>query len=267
MSHDGYDDIDWPEDEPRPRDVKIDEVKEVLLADLFARDPDGVFYQRQIEILYEREFFHWITGKALNELAAERKIGAETREYSYIKIRFYWARQNRYWRRRANEVAKIVLRYSDQEFTRGLGRHGEMMFDAALPQGGFLPRAKDVKVWAGKVWIETGHDLDRIFTRDGVNYGVEIKNTLNYIDRFEMHTKLDMCDFFGVVPVFIMRMAPASYLHEIRLRGGFFLIFEWQLYPFGYERFAAEVHKQLGLKVSCPRAIEEGTIQRFVNWH
>jgi hypothetical protein len=164
-------------------------------------------------------------------------------------------------------VAKLVLRFSDQEFLYGLGRHGEMMFDAALPQGGFLPRGKNVKAWGGKRWSETDHDLDRVFTRDGVDYGIEIKNTLSYIDRYEMRTKLDMCDFFGIVPLFIVRMAPASYIKEIDSRGGFALIFEWQLYPFGQEKFAAEVREQLGLKVDCPRAIQDGTIQRLVRWH
>lgn len=267
MPHDDYDYSHWPEEEPRPRDLKIDEVKEFLLADLFVRDPEGVFYQRQIEIRYERQFFHWITAKALNELAEEGKINATTREYPNIRIRFYRARKNRYWTRRANEIEKLVLRFSEQEFLHGLGRHGETMFDAALAHGGFLPRARNVAAWGGKQWIETNHNLDRIITRDGVDYGVEVKNTLTYIDRFEMRTKLDMCDFFGVVPLFIMRMAPATYINEIQAYGGFSLIFEWQLYPFGHETFAVEVQKQLGLKVGCPRAIEDGTIQRFVAWH
>jgi len=250
-----------------PRDLKIDEVKEWLISDLFTNDAGGVFYQRQIEVRYERKFFHWITGKALNELAEEGKIGAATRKYPHISIRFYWMRKNRYWTRRANTVEKLVMRFSDPQFTNGLGRHGETMFDAALPRGGFMPCAKNVKAWNGKAWLKTDHDLDRVFTRDGVNYGIEIKNTLSYIDRFEMRTKLDMCDFLGLVPLFIMRMAPASYIEEIRSRGGYSLIFEWQLYPFGYEKFAAEVREQLGLKVDSPRAIQEGTIQRVANWH
>jgi hypothetical protein len=267
MSYGDYDDSDWLEDEEKPRDPKIDEVKEELLDDLFIKEPDGVFYQRQLEIRYERKFFHWITAKALNELAEEKKINAATRPYAHIQIRFYWSRRNRYWTRRANDIAKLVLRFSEPEFSRGLGRHGEIMFDAALPHGGFLPRAKNVKDWDSKIWTRSNHDLDRIFSADGIDYGVEIKNTLSYIPHLELRTKLNMCEFFGVVPLFIMRMAPASYIQEIRLRGGFTLIFEWQLYPFGQENFAAEVRDQLGLKVGCPNAIEDGTIQRFRNWH
>jgi hypothetical protein len=265
MSYDDYE-ADWSE-QFMPRDLKIDEVKEELLTSLFANDPSGVFYQRQVEVRYEKRFFHWITGKALNELAEEGRLSAITRDYPNIKIRFYWMRNNRYWTRRANVIEKLVLSFSNQQFTNGLGRHGETMFDAALPQGGFMPHAKNVRVWNEKRWTKTNHDLDRVFSRDGVHYGIEIKNTLSYIDRFEMRTKLEMCGFFGLVPLFIMRMAPASYINEIRSAGGFSLIFEWQLYPFGYEKLAAEVREQLGLKVDSPRAIQDGTIQRLVKWH
>jgi hypothetical protein len=76
MSYGDYDDSEWSEDEEKPRDPKIDEVKEEILVDLFLKDPDWVFYQRQIEVRYERKFFHWITAKALNELAEEKKTNA-----------------------------------------------------------------------------------------------------------------------------------------------------------------------------------------------
>jgi hypothetical protein len=48
--------------------------------------------------------------------------------------------------------------------------------------------------------------------------------------------------------------------------GGFVLRFDWQLYPFGAEAFAQEIHERLGLPVDCPRAIEAGTVQRLLNW-
>ncbi len=58
----------------RPRDSKIDEVKDLLMANYFPIDGTEVYYGRQLEILLERDFFHWITKKALNELVLESKI-------------------------------------------------------------------------------------------------------------------------------------------------------------------------------------------------
>jgi len=78
MADDFNDHLDYLE-EGRPRDIKFDEAKEILASELFAKDVNSVFYQRQIEVQHEDTFFHWITAKALNELAAERKIFSETK--------------------------------------------------------------------------------------------------------------------------------------------------------------------------------------------
>jgi hypothetical protein len=72
MVHDYFDEFEEEEAEERPRDVKIDEAKSFLLQELLAKKSDEVFYQRQIEVRFERQFFHWITAKALNELAGRR---------------------------------------------------------------------------------------------------------------------------------------------------------------------------------------------------
>jgi len=62
-------------------------------------------------------------------------------------------------------------------------------------------------------------------------------------------------------------MAPRSYIEVVRQKGGFSLIFKWQLYPYGREDLARRVREKFGLPVDCPRAIQEGTIRRFLNWH
>jgi hypothetical protein len=141
------------------------------------------------------------------------------------------------------------------------------MFDAALPKVGFIPAAANVKQYRGRTWTKTGHDLDRVFERDGIHYGAEIKNTLRYIDREELEVKLEMCRELELVPLFIMRMAPKSYIDMINRQGGYALIFEWQLYPHGYSDLGRLVRDKLGLPVDSPAAIEVGTLQRFLKWH
>lgn len=44
----------------------------------------------------------------------------------------------------------------------------------------------------GVTWTESDHDLDFIFTRDYVGYGVEVKNTLGYIDKEGRHQDQDV---------------------------------------------------------------------------
>ena len=76
-----------------------------------------------------------------------------------------------------------------------------------------------------------------------------------------------MCDCLGVKPLFIMRGSPQSYNYEIWRRGGYAMIYEAQIYPFGQTDLVRRIREVLGLPVDCPRAIPEGIIDRFERWH
>lgn len=182
-------------------------------------------------------------------------------------ITIYRGKAHRYWRRQAQEIVGLVLQFSNESFTRALGRHGELMFDAALPTAGFLPNGRDVRSYGGKEWKETNHDLDRVCERDGVAYGIEIKNTLSYIEKEELDIKVRMCKYLGLRPLFIVRMAPKNYINGVWENGGYTLVFKHQLYPHGQESFASTVRECLQLPVDCPQRIADGTVNRFLTWH
>lgn len=261
---DDYD--DYPSSEP-PRDAAIDEALPRVLQ-LFEDSPSRVFYSTQIETQLERQFFHWITNKALLELGNSRRIQRMPAIVQEKRVNFYAHTKHRYWKREQQRLQELLERIFNPEFTQAIGRHAEMMFDSALSRHGFnLMPARDVKAWNGKVWTETNHNLDRICVRDGVAYGIEIKNTQNYIQRDELRTKLRLCEFLELTPLFIMRSAPKSYMNDIIRKGGFGLLFEEQIYPWGHSSLLTEVRDRLGLKVQSPRDIKEGDMQRLVNWH
>lgn len=259
--------IDMPYEEPRPRDAKTDEAK-ARLSELFEEKSEQVFYGRQVEVLLEKDFYHWITSRTMNELVQEGKINSKKMILrAGIEARYYMAKGNRYWKRQAKKIGGVILEYSKPQFTRALGQHGELMFDAALPTVGFMPKAKDVTEYKGKKWTKTEHDLDRVFERDGEEYGTEIKNTLDYIPVAELDAKLEMCNALGLRPLFIVRWAPKSYIKRIIDAGGIGLLFEYQMYPFGYEALAKRVQRELGLRVDCPRRIADGTMKRLLKAH
>lgn len=124
-----------------------------------------------------------------------------------------------------------------------------------------------MRAFNGKEWTSTSHNLDRLFERDGASYGVEVKNTLGYIDRREFAIKLKMCDYLGLVPVFVARMMPANYLNEVNQAGGFCLLLKYQIYPLGFEALAKEVRAKLGLFVDCRSELTDTTVLRFEKWH
>jgi hypothetical protein len=45
------------------------------------------------------------------------------------------------------------------------------------------------------------------------------------------------------------------------------MLFDTQIYPFGYDALVDEVRAVLGLPVDSPRGIPAGIMERFLKWH
>ena len=188
------------------RDAAVENAK-AILRQWFGEHPEEVFYQQQLEVIFELKFFHWITRRAAEELVAERRLLVESVPLAAsVPLRVYRRPSNRNWRRKAGALARMVTEFSPgTALGSSLGQHGELMFDSGLARFGFLPIAKKVREWNGRQWTASGHDLDRVYRRDGIEYGAEIKNTLKYVPRAEFGAKLEMCRFLGLRPLFITR--------------------------------------------------------------
>jgi predicted RecB family endonuclease len=139
--------------------------------------------------------------------------------------------------------------------------------DAGFARIGFRIRQSKVREVDGRRWVETDHDLDRLVERDGIRYGVEIKNQLGYIEQTEFKTKLAMCEFFDVRPMFVARMMPKNYISDVARAGGFSLIFANQHYPLMSDNLARRVRERLQLPVLSIRELPDTTLSRFEDWH
>lgn len=264
---------DWGSDadhvsgpEERPRDRKIDEAKTALMAAYFASGTN-VYYARQMEIWQEKTFFHWITSRALHELAGERKIGFREAEAGTGRAHFYYPIRHRYPRRQITQTLKLIAEFSDPTFTRALGHHGEMLVESGLARTGFRILQNRVKKVDGHAWTKTNHDLDFLIGRDGVRYGVEVKNQLGYIDQTEFQIKLEMCEHFGIRPIFVARMMPKNYIYDVVQAGGFSLLTENQNYPLLAGDLARRVRETLGLPVGVIQRFPDTALVRFERWH
>jgi hypothetical protein len=263
--HDDWDDEPQEPDE-KVRDQEIDKAGQSVL-ELIGRHPERIFYSTEIETNLERDHFHWITAKALLEASGSRLIKTTRLEIQKKQVNFYTHKTNRYFRRGLKEKVALLERIYAPEFTRAVGATAELLFDAALARKQFTIHESDATSWQDRKWTKTRHNLDRIVSKDGVAYGIEIKNTQNYINRDELDLKLDMCKHLRLRPLFILRFAPKTYIHRINSHGGFALLFDEQIYPMGHQELMLEARKKLGLKVHSPKSIKEGDMQRLVNWH
>lgn len=264
---------DWPEPDyddilaARAPDPKVEEASARFLQ-FFEDEREEVFYEMQLEVIFESEYFHWITTKALAQLRDSGKIGSALNELSDVgKIRFYFHRKNRYWRRKAAEIGKLVRLFSQPNFKSALGNQGELLVDAGVARIGFMERARNTNSFRGIQWAASDHNLDRILEKEGVHYGVEIKNRLSYISHEEFQTKIRICEMLNLRPVFVVRMMPKSYTYELFRLGGFALIMKHQFYPLSQESFALQVRTRLRLPVDCPPRLTDGTLNRLLLYH
>jgi len=131
----------------------------------------------------------------------------------------------------------------------------------------FVMRGRNTRSFAGKTWEESEQNLDFIFERDGLAYGIEVKNTLGYMDHDEFEAKTRLCQFLGITPVFAVRMMPKTWINELVQAGGFALVMKYQLYPWTHKELARRVAQELGLPVDAPRVLQDGTMRRFLDWH
>ena len=111
----------------------------------------------------------------------------------------------------------------------------------------FMMISRDANEYRDKKREETKHNLDFIFERDGKAYGIEVKNTLGYMERDEFLLKTRLCLNLGIRPVFVCRMLPKSWIFELLKAGGFALILKYQLYPWTHRELAKRVKEELGL--------------------
>jgi hypothetical protein len=264
-----YDYSDY-EDEPgeeRPSDPRQREAQGKL-RDFFEQNREQVFFSRQLEVVHENDYFHWITNRALRELRDEGFILGETRPLSTGgSINLLWHRGYRFHRRSARRMVALVEEYADPNIGGAVGLHGEFMVLEGFARCEFVMRGRNTREYAGKVWTGTGHNLDFIFEKEGQAYGIEVKNTLGYMDYEEFQTKIRLCEFLGIRPVFAARMLPRTWINELIKAGGYGLIMKYQLYPWTHKELAKRVAGELGLPVDAPRALAEGTMRRFLEWH
>jgi hypothetical protein len=233
----------------------------------FEDNPEAVFYSRQLEVMYEREYFHWVTNRAIRRLVNEGRILSEARKLDLgSEIKLLWHRRFRFYKRAATEVFNLVNRYSSAATDGALGLQGEHLVLAAFARRQYLLIGEAARAYRGIIWTTTNHDLDFIFEKNGVAYGVEVKNTLGYMDVDEFVTKIRMSVHLGIRPVFAVRALPKTWIEALISAGGYAMIMQYQFYPWTHLELASELREKLTLPVDTPRRIEEGTMQRFENW-
>jgi len=266
-------DDDFWEPEPETAEIRKDPAVEAAKGDirvLFTEKPNSIAYVKQLQVWFERKYFHWVTGFAIRDLLDEGFLSSDLEFFAdpaRLSLKFIYKKGNRYRERPKKVIARIVRKYSEPMIARAAGMQAQTLFLAALLKRGFSFKGENTREFGEKKWIETNHDLDFVLERDGMKYGFEVKNRLEYIEREELLLKVRLCKSIGLIPVFVMRASPKTYNNAIINEGGYSWIFESQIYPPGQEQLVTEINSTLRIPAVCSVSIPEGMVHRFEKWH
>jgi hypothetical protein len=138
--------------EPRERDPKQEKAEDEIVAYL-EKNRGTVFFSRQLEVHFEKNWFHWITNRVLRDLVSRRLLKSEVRPLKTGgSVTLLWHRSHRYYRRDAVEVVKLVETYADPNIGAALGLQGEVMLLEGLAKRQFLLTGRDTRTHRGKTW-------------------------------------------------------------------------------------------------------------------
>jgi len=127
----------------------------------------------------------------LSDLEGERLIKSEVRKLPRAgTIKLLWHHSYRYYKREASRLIALVDEYANPNISEFIGLQGKIMVLDAFARCQFVTRGREMNSFGSQTWKQTEHDLDFIFERDGISYGVGVKNTLGYMDYEEFQLKI-----------------------------------------------------------------------------
>jgi hypothetical protein len=114
------------------KDTEEDKARARLLA--YSEDnPGSVFYSRQLEVPFEREYFDWVTNRALRGLIEEGRVHSERRQLGTgSEIKLIWHRSYRFYKRAADYVFNLADWYTSGATDGALGMQGEHLLLACF---------------------------------------------------------------------------------------------------------------------------------------
>ncbi|HME56648.1 MAG TPA: hypothetical protein VKM55_30890 [Candidatus Lokiarchaeia archaeon] len=233
----------------------------------------------QIKVLFEEKYFYSITDKALRELVKEGKIinWIETREHQdpidekktiKMKHSLFCSLSAHYFKRRVKSLLDKVEFFSTDQMNKAVGEWGEHAVEFMLLKFKFDIEGKHTNEFQGKKWTKTKNDLDFIASKDGVTYGIEVKNSFDDIPDPEFNIKVfGICPYLGIIPVCIFRFTRYDNLTKIKQVNGRVFVFVSKLFPTGLNQQVRAFWNETLLPIQTAMELPEKTRNQFIEWH
>jgi hypothetical protein len=239
-----------------PHDVQdpyIQQAKNALKE--FFRWRKTPFHFRQLQVLFETQFFHITTAQALYELINEGllhplsyKAGANNVMFLVPSRVASSHKGKRILGSHMKAKAKTIALYDSPDISKDLGAHFEALVKQELRANQLQIVSTHTNSYKGKQWTKSRANLDIIADYpDGRAFGIQTKNELKSIEKDELLEQLEICDCLEIKPLFIVRYMPWGLVPFVTDRGGFVITLGIQMYPLGHKKLCQQIQNKLSL--------------------
>jgi len=214
---------------------------------------------REVKVRLEDKFFPWVTGRALESMVENGqivKLGLPGRRGRRVTKNFYTLPVFNYndilgemqeKRSVSTEVNAMLTGHAPATF------FAEDLFERAFNSLGFEIVGRDASEYKGKTVVavkgKESPNLDFILERDGMVYGVDVKNWIRYEynTRYEVIFKVKLALQLRIVPFIIARYADKDTIYtEIISKGGICYPYKTLLFSPNFASLARQANSLLG---------------------
>lgn len=148
-----------------------------------------------------------------------------------------------------------------------MGHYAELLWWRAFKRNGWIlyPDTEEgpfaVNTYGGRR-ASTNNDIDFIAEKDGILYGVEIKNGLVYPD--DLFWKFLVASELDTIPLFIARWLNPAHVPLIKELGGEPIVYRDAIYSITYGQFIEEARKLLGVHIMTLDEVDDNYFIRKV---
>jgi len=260
------------------RDTRVDEAEERLVRVI--RDV-RVATDRELKVRLERDFFPWVTSRALERLLRKgviQKIGYPGRpsrsggtEAFYVEAGTSYDEVQDLVRRKrciANTLRDLLTGVSEP------ATHAENLFYDAFIRLGFTVHGRDVTEFRGRkaqgVAGREPPNIDFVIERDGLIYGVDIKNWIRYEydSRNEIENKVRVALSLRTVPWIIARYIDKDTIYTtVHGNKGVAYPYGTLLLPYSLRSLAQDAASLLGYPVLAVDALPQYKVEWMEKLH
>lgn len=211
--------------------------------------PDSLYHITQLQVLFENKHFHPLTYRAIQELRQTRFLRSREVTSKVGRSILVWRSGIRYVERQIKAHMKLVEEYSSELINKATGDYAETLVLSGLSRLHLSLVGRNTRVYRDRTWTQSDHNLDFIMEKGSVAYGIEVKNTFDYMPADEFAIKLQMCQFLGIRPLFVVRSRDKIQWQQAKDAGGLIFMFKTKIFPPGQDPLVHRIWQEMRLPV------------------